>query len=284
MKFKIVYTLFGVLLLAVLFMGSSGGRATAADSGNTGAPGDSGPTCVTCHGTNADIGVELDIAIEDMDGNPIAKYVPGEVYNGSVTLTTTMGMPVANGFQIVALKAALDEDGESTNSFSAPGDNVQIKTITSGRQYAEHNGPSMNNNVFTFKWTAPEAASGPVTFYSCGNGVNLNGSTSGDNAACNTLELLERPISTTDLGRDVQLTVAPNPVADQLNLNLNSSLTGTFQARLFDVAGRQWLSRDLELNGGSNSFNFEASGLPAGVYFLQLTNGTRSTAMRVVKR
>lgn len=284
MKINYVYTLAIVCLLAIVSMGSSSGRANAAFSGNTGAPGDAGSTCITCHGNNAAIEVSLDIAITDGDGNSIEKYVPGTTYMGSVTLNTLQGSPAAFGFQIVALNADLDQDGTSVNTFSNPSGNAQLGEANGGRQYVEHNGPSSNGNVFEFSWTAPEENSGTVTFYSCGNGVNLNGSTSGDNAACSTLELLERPVSTANLGRETQLKVAPNPVEEQLNLTVSGNLQGNFTARIFDVSGKQWQTREVTLTGGENRFSFPAQGLPAGVYFLQLTNGAEAATLRVVKR
>ncbi|MEM6770111.1 MAG: choice-of-anchor V domain-containing protein [Bacteroidota bacterium] len=284
MKINYVYSLAFVYLLAIIFMGSSGGRATAANSGNTGAPGDAGATCITCHGNNPDIEVSLDIAITDGDGNQIDNYVPGTTYQGSVTLNVLAGNPAAHGFQIVALAGAENVDGESINTFADPADNVQITTTSSGRQYAEHNRPSDTSNVFRFTWTAPEAATGTVTFYSCGNGVNLNGSTGGDNAACNTLELQERPVSISALGADTELKIAPNPVGEQINLNVNGTLQGDFTARVFDVSGKQWLSRQITLSGGDNRFTFPAQELPTGLYFLQLTNGAQSATLRLVKQ
>lgn len=284
MKTNFLYTIFAVLIVAVIAMGSSGGRATAAGAGNTIAPGDAGSTCITCHGNNAAVEVSLDIAITDGDGNAIEKYVPGTIYNASVTINDLMGDPAAYGFQIVALNAALNEDGPGVNTFSDPAADVQLATIANGRQYAEHNGPNQTDNVFEFKWTAPEANSGTVTFYSCGNGVNLNGSTSGDNAACATLELLERPVSLTDLNLVADLSVAPNPIEESINLAVNSTLAGDFTARVFSASGQEVLQRTVTLNGGNNRFTFPAQDLTAGIYFLQLSNGRQGATLRVVKR
>ncbi len=284
MKNNYLYLIATACLVAIISLGNSGGRATTADAGNCGAPGDATTTCITCHGNNPNIEVSLDISITDGDNNPIDKYVPGTTYQGSVTLNVLQGNPAAHGFQIVALAAALNADGPSVNTFDSPSANTQITTTSSGRQYAEHNGPSSNDNVFRFTWTAPEANTGPVTFYSCGNGVNLNGSTGGDNAACNTLELLERPVSITNLGQDTELKVAPNPVGDQLNLTVSGSLQGNYTARMFDVSGKQFLSREVVLTGGDNRFVFPAQDLPTGVYFLQLTNGAEAATLRVVKQ
>lgn len=284
MKNNYLYFIATVCLIAIISLGNSGGRATIADAGNCGAPGDAATTCITCHGNNPDIEVSLDIAITDGNGTPIDKYVPGTVYQGSVTINTIMGNPAASGFQIVALAGALNEDAPSVNTFENPSANTQIVTTSSGRQYAEHNGPSENSNVFQFTWTAPEENTGPVTFYSCGNGVNLNGSTGGDNAACSTLELVERSVSTANLSANTKLQVAPNPVADQLNLTVSGELRGTFTARVFAVSGKQFLAQPVTLTGGENHFVFPVQDLPTGIYFLQLTNGAEAATLRVVKR
>lgn len=283
MKINYVYTLAIACLVAIVSLGNSGGRAAAANSGSAGAPGDATTTCITCHGNSNEIEVRLDISLTDDDGNTITRYVPGTTYQGSVSINAIAGAPAAHGFQIVALAGALNEDGTSINTFEGLSANTQVITTTSGRQYAEHNGASVDS-VFSFTWTAPEQSTGPVTFYSCGNGVNRNGSTSGDAAACATLELTERPVSITTLGRETQLIVAPNPVAEQLNLNVRGNLQGNYAARLFDVSGKQWLTREITLTGGDNRFVFPAQELPTGVYFLQLTNGAEAATLRVVKQ
>lgn len=284
MKINVLYTLIAVCLFALVTTGSSGGRATAANAGNTGAPGDAGATCITCHGNNQAIEVALDISITDDDGNPIEKYVPGTIYNAAVTVDTITGVPGAYGFQIVALNAPLNQDGPGVNTFSDPAPDVRLATISNGRQYAEHNGPNRTDNVFEFRWTAPAEGSGAVTFYSCGNGVNDNGSTSGDNAACAAFEMQERPVSLLDLNVLADLAIAPNPVTDQINLTVASQLTGDFSARLFSASGQEMLQRTVTLNGGNNRFAFPAQNLTAGIYFLQLSNGRRAATLRVIKR
>ncbi len=283
MKLNFTYGIFFLVLLAVAFLGNSGGRATAANSGNCGAPGDAATTCITCHGNNPDIQVEVGLDFKDADGTSITNYVPGEVYDGSVTIRTLMGNPAAFGFQAVALQAALNEDGEDVAGFADPSANAQIATISSGRQYIEHNRPS-SDSVFTFKWTAPTDANGPVTVYACGNGVNLNGVTSGDNAACAQLELQQRPVSARDLSREVQLTVAPNPVGDELNLLVASSRSGSFATTVFDISGRQLFNRRIAITNGQQQQSFAVDHLQPGIYVLRLTDGQQATAVRFVKQ
>ncbi len=283
MKFNFTLGFFFLLFLAMAFMSSSGGRATAANSGNCGAPGDGATTCITCHGNSNAINVEIGLDFKDADGTTITNYVPGEVYDGSVTIKTLVGNPAAYGFQAVALAAALDENGDDVAGFSEPSGNAQIATVSSsGRQYVEHNGPS-RDSVFTFKWTAPVNTDGPVSIYACGNGVNLNGGTSGDNAACTKLEFQQRPVSARNLSQDVQLTIAPNPVGDALNLLVASRLSGSFEATIYGMSGRQLLQRQVVLTSGQQQQTFGVAQLKPGVYVLRLANGRQATAIRFVK-
>lgn len=96
--------------------------------------------------------------------------------------------------------------------------------------------------------------------------------------------LQPRPLSTENLRLAAELEVAPNPVQDQLNLRVSGNERGNYTARVFDVAGKQWLERELTLTGGEDRFAIPAYDLPQGLYYLQLTNGIASATLRVVKQ
>ena len=182
MKIKLLLSLFGVTFLAFVFISSSGGRATSANSGNTGAPGET-TVCANCHSANA-FSPSISIGVfETGTTNAITEYTPGTTYDVQVTVAATSGTPAGYGFQIVALK---NTGNSPVNTWSMPASNVQIETISSGRQYAEHNGVS-TSNTFDMQWTAPAMGSGSVTLYSAGNAVNGGGSTAGDGADATSL-------------------------------------------------------------------------------------------------
>ncbi|MEM9930295.1 MAG: choice-of-anchor V domain-containing protein [Bacteroidota bacterium] len=281
MKRTLTFGIFSIILLACAFMSSSGGRATAAGSGNSGAPGE-GTTCITCHG-NTGTAVTIDFKLTDADGTDISNYIPGEVYDGTVTISHSMAGPAGYGFQATALKAALDETGDPVVGFSEPSSNAQITSLGNGRQYIEHNGAS-SDSIFTFKWTAPTDTDGPVSVYVCGNGVNLNGSTGGDNADCTKLELQQRPVSARDLSREVSLSVAPNPVGAELNLLTTSQRSGSFEATIFDLSGRPVLTQSIGLTTGQQQQGFAVGHLAPGFYLLRLTDGQKATTVRFVKQ
>ena len=232
MKFRFIYTFFVLGLGAVIFSANSGGRASAAGSGNTGAPGDSNATCINCHGSGG-FTVDLAITVEDGDGMAITEYIPGTTYTAKVTVTSS-GSPEGYGFQLVGLNAALDENGPDLAGFSAPASNTKLANAN-GRQYAEHNGISSSNS-FSVTWTAPAAGSGAISFYSCGNAVDGGGSTADDGADCDKITIAEGMTSSTqDLNASLRFDVNPNPAQDWIHLQFNSASTERYQLRILDA-------------------------------------------------
>ncbi len=291
MKFKFIYTFFTLLIIAVLFIASKDGRAFDNGTGNTGAPGDetnsngSAKTCQSCHFNNADIQVTLDIEVLDGLGDPVSEYIPEQTYDVKVTINSLGdSIPSAYGYQLLSLKAPLGQNGDNLATFDNPASNVRIAVASSnGRQYAEHKGPS-NSNEFLVEWTAPALGAGTITFYSCGNGVNLNDETGGDNAACNQLELTEGdPVATKDLSEEVSLIVFPNPVSDVLNIEINSEVTGTFEARIYNLFGQVVQIKQIDLITGENKMNLNVSDLPKGNYLLQVVDGEKMMSRKFVK-
>ena len=287
MKFRIIYTCFLFSFLAVVFSSSSGGRAASANQGNTGAPGDNTNTCVNCHATTASIQVTLRIDVLDDAGNSIAAsgYVPGTTYDAKVSINVDSGNPTGYGFQLLCLNAPKGQSGPQATLWSEPAANVKISTITNGRKYAEHKGIS-NSNEFMVKWTAPEAGAGTVTFYSCGNGVNRNGATSGDNAACNTLTLEENitSASTTIHKTQISFSIFPNPVVEQLRLQAQVEQSGEYHFRILDLAGKTVLLGKMNLPQGKSSQSIDLNTLNDGIYLLNLEGNSQVITRQFVKK
>lgn len=287
MKLKFTYTILCLTFLAFVFSSNSGGRAGAANQGNSGAPGDDSKTCVTCHGNNAAIQVTLSMDVLDDNGNSIvmAGYVPGLTYEVQTTINVESGSPEGFGYQMTGINASMGQNGPMADAFSDPADNVQVATVSStGRTYAEHKGVSASN-VFSVRWTAPEANSGDVSFYACGNGVNGNNETGGDNAACNTLLLPENTsLSTNTLDENITLDIVPNPVEDVINLQTISPNTGDYELILTDIAGRQVYSESFLMPQGKGNSPIFVDQLQAGLYFLHLSGNGKIVTRQIVKK
>lgn len=77
--------------------------------------------------------------------------------------------------------------------------------------------------------------------------------------------------------------IAPNPAKDDLNLTfLRVSATGYYNLRIFDRAGSVVLERQLAAPS-SSGLTIPLSGLPSGLYLLQLTAGPRIQTEKLIK-
>lgn len=290
MKFKNFYFLLSILFIAYIFMGHSAGRADSQNWGNTGAPGDQNlangepRTCISCHGGTS-FTVDLDISLEDQGGNPIVnEYIPGETYNMAVTINSTgANTPARYGFQILALT---DDDEQEVNTWANPSTNAKIAlAANTGRTYVEHNNPS-TANTFTMEWTAPESGNGSITFYSCGNGVNGNGSTSGDGAACTTVTFQEAETNAASALAlaPFSVDISPNPATNLINVNIDSPIQEDFTMNILNVNGQLMQSQVWSLNKTDNRNEIQINDLPAGMYFLQMVNDKYNRTVRWIKQ
>ena len=199
-----------------IFAANSNGRATAANAGNTGAPGEN--TCGQCHnGGNYNASVTVQMFAQGATV-PTTQFFPGNTYTVKVTVNNAMGNPFGYGFQLTALT---DAESSPISGYSSLASNVKQKTITiqndfTGRTYLEHNGVT-SNNIFQFNWTAPQNLNEAVTFYASGNVVNGTGSTSGD--ATNSTSLTIYPAL--QVSSNVEQPSCSNNGIGSINLNIS---------------------------------------------------------------
>ncbi len=94
-------------------------------------------------------------------------------------------------------------------------------------------------------------------------------------------------VSSTDnlLAASTQINVYPNPFKQMTTFEIELSQGGDFQFQVFDISGKEVANSSLELNEGTNQFNFNGSSLNKGFYSYRLSNrqGFVSGKMIVVK-
>ena len=281
MKFKFVYPLFTLAIGAFIFLSNSNGRVSVGNEGNAGAPGDmaqNGRTCQNCH-NGGPIQVTLDIEVSK-DGATVASYVPGEDYEVKVIINDAAGNPSGYGVQVVA---EVDSDNSSTNSWSNPSSNAKTASTSDGRSYIEQDGTS-SSNEFSATWTAPASGSGSVTIYSCGNGVNGNGMTSGDGAACNSFTLSEEGgASAFETARtENSFHLQPNPVVSDFQIQTDLVTNGQYELSILTIDGKvQQQQTVLLTNGKTAAINAEA--LSPGYYWVQLSNKQTTMVSKMLK-
>jgi phosphatidylserine/phosphatidylglycerophosphate/cardiolipin synthase-like enzyme len=64
--------------------------------------------------------------------------------------------------------------------------------------------------------------------------------------------------------------VFPNPVANDINLSINATETGTISLTVSDLSGKQLLKKELSVNIGNNQYTFNKHHLSPGIYLLKL--------------
>ncbi|MBR9832707.1 T9SS type A sorting domain-containing protein [bacterium] len=277
---KTVYTLFfgSILLIGsqIVLSSSSNGRAFSANSGNTGAPGES-QTCRNCHGTG--FGATVAIEFRNLSGSTVNTYIPGMEYELTVKVNSTPG-PARFGFQLVSLAS----NNTPYNAWKSPSANTRIANASNGRSYAEHNGKSMTN-TFKVNWTAPSQGTGNITFYAGGAAVNNNGNTSGDGGNTNSLTITEDQSTSVIMNTiETNFNLFPNPVRDILSINNPTSTAFNGQLEIINLIGEQIKSNEIVI-GPSSNYVLDLSVLESGIYFIQWTDRSgKKQIQRLVKQ
>ena len=189
MSIKLIkIALFAVSLVAIISIAMTGSRIHANSGGpiasRTGAPvigsfsAELNCTSSGCHSTYA---LNSGPGAFSISGLP-AYYWPDQ----EVTVTVTMNQASRNayGFQLTAL----DPQGNRAGTFTSSDNRTQLangNSSFSGRRYIQHSYAGISPNganqaTWSFKWKAPSAPSGKVTFYAAGNAANGTGTSSSD--------------------------------------------------------------------------------------------------------
>ena len=86
------------------------------------------------------------------------------------------------------------------------------------------------------------------------------------------------------LGRRLSARVFPNPFGQQFDLQLSLDDASAVQVDLLNAAGQKLQSRQYDLGAGSQTVSFDRlNELAAGLYFVKVQAGERSTLLKVVK-
>ncbi|MCW5906578.1 MAG: T9SS type A sorting domain-containing protein [Chitinophagales bacterium] len=236
-----------------------------------------------CHPSPALTPSSNDLTINIGTGTPTTplnssfSYDGGTAYNIAFLPTAFTGR---YGFQIIALDAANNMAGTFTVTNAAT---TAIKTAGNYKYMGHLNASSFKQWVF--KWTAPPASTGDVTFYYAYNTADNDGSALGDVIYKGSVTISANPSSINDLSTKVaDLTVFPNPVSGEFGLSFNATETMDATAGLYNLNGELVNNMfDETINEGFYTRTFKVSNLAAGVYMVKISSGNASTVKKIFK-
>jgi len=287
MKKSYLLTIFFlVAVFATINVNTIKSKPQSAPADSSGAP-VSNATCAKsgCHGGPVQTNTASTLTILDIGtGNPTTPlnssfaYTPGTLYNIAFGLTSSTGR---YGFQIVPLTSANAMAGSFTVTSAST---TQINTL-SGRQYMGHKSANTTKN-WAFKWTAPAAGAGAVTFYYSYNTADNDGEVTNDVIYQGSVTISELSTGIADINDKVSsLNIFPNPISNEFGVSFNLNEANMVSSQLYSLDGK--LSRVLineKMGAGDFNQQFDAGDLAAGIYLIKLNVGDASITKKIIKQ
>lgn len=255
MKKNLVILLLALFSFSTALIAHKTGVATNQSKDRTGSPVSQVQQCGQCH-NNGNFSTNITMRLKDQLGNVVTEYLAGENYTFEVELN---GTGSGYGFQAVALLA----NNVNAGNFTVNSSNAKIVTLNN-RKYAEQVTRS-TSGLFVMNWQAPSFGSGTTTFYSAGNCVNGNNTSSGDQSVTATpLVITESPLSSIEDDKEERIRVFPNPSTDYFYIEGMNGIN--YYLNVYDLNGKLIFSKI-----GSGNFFVETCNWKKGNYLVQFS-------------
>lgn len=128
---------------------------------------------------------------------------------------------------------------------------------------------------------------GPASAVGCTNGHNAFCYAASPTPSAYDYYAVQVPTSAKRIaGEENQLVVAvaPNPFSTQLSTTIHATQSSTHQLRMLDVTGKTVVEQAHDLQAGAQVITLEVGHLPAGVYFMQVSDGNNINTQKLIKR
>jgi hypothetical protein len=115
--------------------------------------------------------------------------------------------------------------------------------------------------------------------------VGVAGDDLNDSRSVLTLNVVsQQPLGVNDLTVEQNISLWPNPVQNSINLSISSKVNAQMTMSITDMNGKVVSQMKNTLHAGNNRVQMDVSDLKAGMYLMQIGNGTQSTSRRFVKQ
>jgi len=236
----------------------------------SGAPGDG--TCLNCHISTS------------TDSEVLFSKAGGTTYHSMQTydLSLKIKNPGANIFGFILTE--IDSSHKTSGEFGYSDSSRYFITHQNERAYISHYNAEDSSNLrqdaaeFSFTWTAPDTAAGPITFYYCGRAVNPDDLVNDLLTYCDSFTITP---SLSPLGLDESITktsettVYPNPGNSELNIQ---NIPKSSSIKVLDAKGNVMF----ESRENTESSLIQTNEWPSGFYFIYI-DGKEKTLMKWVK-
>lgn len=276
--------------------GTHGWDCTGAETG-LGNP--SGCTNGGCHTLSTTITVALEL---DSAGVATTHYVGGMSYTVKITGTNTSTTSLPKfGLQIGCIKGSTavttpvnagtwPAPYPANTHFAAPqAGNFVVGVVEHNTPITATTGTGGSGTTYskTFNWVAPATGTGTVSFWSCLNAVNGNGSDTGDKFNKQHIVINEWPlgvgVNNLNPVHDLNISMFPNPAVDQLTLSFTLENQAMVKIKVYDVTGKEVLNVNAErMDPGQQSVKINTSSLLKGIYFVNVSVDGISSSKKLI--
>ena len=293
----------GILLLPLIagfayvcLTSSASGGARNSGADGTRATGGSGCSCHT-HNTSTTVTVELDSV-----GIAVTHYKPGMSYTLKVTGTNTSTSSLPKfGFQVTVvdssgagsgsavLAGALGTTGLPTGARYTSAASAGIAVLEQNSSLTATTGGGATGSTYVMSglpWTAPVTGTGTVVIYGCINAVNGTGSTGGDKWNNGSANIAEWPVATSIAAvlNDISVITYPNPVSNNLNLQLGNAQPGNYSLFVFDLNGKNMTNETIAVSSPGQTATINTGNWAPGMYQVIVEKDGIRKVIPIVKR
>lgn len=279
------YSLVAFALLCAFVMNyqTISSKIAQAPSGNDGDPTTfpmGGQTCAQCHSGNSlqSAAGKVDISFDEGGNTYTAdsfKYKPGTEYTVHFAPTVIASR---YGFQLSTLQT------DSANAGTLAVTNASNTVISTGvnTKYIGHKDAN-TTNTWAFKWIAPASNVGNVTMYYTFVAANASNTEFGDTVYKGSTTFTADPTAgianvTIPISN---LTVFPNPAVNTFNISYTTDVATSGEAVLYNLYAQAVKRNVLPSTTGRVNQVVDVTGLPQGIYLLQVKAGEKQSTVKV---
>ncbi|MFM2225072.1 MAG: hypothetical protein RJA07_1274 [Bacteroidota bacterium] len=244
-------------------------RSNGAPAGNAGNP-SAGNNCYTsCHNeTVANLSSSQGGATVKLNGTVVTGYYPDSTYDVTASITAS-----SSGF---GFQTAVEGSPSGFKGTLIAGAGSKI----TGTNYITHSSRKTSSPAtWNYKWTAPSAGAGTVTFYTAFLVYNVNTFLSQTQ-----LTELTNPGSGGTIGisnvNKLNISVYPNPIVNEINISACTDEMGS--VAIYTINGE--LVKQFTSVRFLQPKTFNISDLNSGIYFIKVSSDSKSGILKIVKQ